>query len=621
MSDQRPEGPIQSGPPLHTRPDARMRALDPAVVDAAAGKGPIGRAVEVVRRWVSFGGAAAQANTVTGGLEPAQDPGQMAERPVAPSEVQRPQAAPPGDSQTFFGPGTPLPPIAPYGDAAGRAFDFQVGFNATTQPRRFEPISFTTLRALAEYDLVRLAIETRKDQLVRVRWSILPKRPPGQKHASPADAECEKLEKFFSKPDGIHGWEQWVRAIAEDSFVLDGVALYRRKTRSGEPYALEQVDASTISLMIDKTGRRPLPPNPAYQQILKGVPATEYTSDELTYSIRNPRPGRAYGLSQVEQIITYISLGLRRVTKQLQTYTDGNIPESLISVPESWTVQQIQQFQIYWDSVMENPTVRRKARFVPAGMNYYPTHSDGQIYDQFDEWLARVVAYAFSLPATPFVRQMNRATAESAYETALEEGLEPTLQWLKRLIDNEIEHFLGKPGYELVWDNIRTLNPQEQQQVDLADIRAGVKSIDEVREGRGDPPIGLPHIIWGVGPLGFMSVNAMKKAIQLGLDMPQPPPPPDMGMGGVPGEDPLAGASPELLAQLGLDQGQGQPQGMQGQGPDSMQQGMAPPPNPLLAGPAPQASQPVNTAAALRALEGQILGRKASVKGQGDESE
>ena len=97
-----------------------------------------------------------------------------------------------------------------------------------------------------------------------------------------------------------------------------------------------------------------------------------------------------------------------------------------------------------------------------------------------------------------------------------------------------------------------------------------------------------------------------------------------MGMGGMPGEDPFAGADPALLAQLGLDQGQ--QQGMQGQQPNDMQQGaqqgMAPPPNPLLAGPAPQVSQqPVNTAAALRALEAEFFSRKSAAKGESDGAE
>jgi hypothetical protein len=47
--------------------------------------------------------------------------------------------------------------------------------------------------------------------------------------------------------------------------------------------------------------------------------------------------------------------------------------------------------------------------------------------DDFDEWLAWVVCFAFSLPPTAFVKQTNRATAETQQETATTEGLVPPL--------------------------------------------------------------------------------------------------------------------------------------------------------------------------------------------------
>ncbi len=43
--------------------------------------------------------------------------------------------------------------------------------------------------------------------------------------------------------------------------------------------------------------------------------------------------------------------------------------------------------------------------------------------DQYDEWLARVICYAFSVPATPFVSQVNRATSETMRLQATQEGL------------------------------------------------------------------------------------------------------------------------------------------------------------------------------------------------------
>ena len=33
--------------------------------------------------------------------------------------------------------------------------------------------------------------------------------------------------------------------------------------------------------------------------------------------------------------------------------------------------------------------------------------------DQYDEWLARVICYAFSVPASAFITQVNRATSQT----------------------------------------------------------------------------------------------------------------------------------------------------------------------------------------------------------------
>src|SRR5436853_291225 len=58
--------------------------------------------------------------------------------------------------------------------------------------------------------------------------------------------------------------------------------------------------------------------------------------------------------------------------------------------------------------------------------------------------LARIVCYAFSLPATAFTRQVNRATAETAQEAALAEGLAPLMGRVKRLADHVIQDRIGE---------------------------------------------------------------------------------------------------------------------------------------------------------------------------------
>jgi hypothetical protein len=181
-----------------------------------------------------------------------------------------------GKAPDWFGPAKAPSPQAPK-SVAGRAFDFPVGYNLRSRPRQAqEGISFADLRALADhYDLLRLVIETRKDQLAKIPWAIQPKNPAQKK-----DRQCRALEAFFAFPDKEHRWDEWLRMLIEDLLVIDAPTLYPRKTKDGALFALEAVDGATIKRVLDEKGRTPKAPDVAYQQILKGVAATNYTQDE-----------------------------------------------------------------------------------------------------------------------------------------------------------------------------------------------------------------------------------------------------------------------------------------------------------------------------------------------------
>jgi hypothetical protein len=383
----------------------------------------------------------------------------------------------------WMGPGTPIPPLAQ--QTEGRQFDYPVGLNLTQRPRSNDLISFASMRALAEnYDLLRLVIETRKDQVSKMCWGIHVKNNKNKE-----DARCKELEKFFASPNREHDWQTWLRALLEDLFVLDAPTLYPRQTLGGELYALELVDGSTIKRIIDTGGRTPMPPLPAYQQTLKGMPASDYTRDELIYMPRNVRTHKVYGYSPVEQIIMTVNIAMRRQVSQLEYYTAGNVPEALVGVPETWTPEQISKFQMLWDSLMEgDASQRRKAKFVPGGMTVHETRPN-LLKDEFDEWLARVVCYAFSVEATPFIHQLNRSVAESAHEQARQEGLTPILNWIKGLIDYVITQKFNYADLEFVWEEEDSAKPKEKAEIDKIYLDAKVLHPDEVRADLGRDPL------------------------------------------------------------------------------------------------------------------------------------
>lgn len=387
-----------------------------------------------------------------------------------------------GADTAWMSPSNPVTPIAP--QTAGRQYDYPVATNLNIRPRATEATSFAELRTLADiYYLVRLAIETRKDQLVKLQWKIKPIDPKAK-----TDARCEELTAFFKQPDKRHGWQEWMRMLVEDVLVIDAPAVYYRANYGKKPYAFEIIDGATIKVLLDEFGRAPLPPDPAYQQNIKGVPTVNYTSDELIYKPRNPRSWKAYGYSPVEQIVMIVNIGLRRAASQLQHYTEGNIPEAIATTPESWSPDQIKEYQLYWDTMMEGNTAqRRHMKFVAGGMDIHETKS-AMLTDAFDEWLARVVSYCFSLPVTAFVKQNNRATADSAKEQAEEEGLVPVMQWLSDYINYLIVKYWGYTDIHFAWDEEKSIDPLTQAQINQIYLTTDVLDKNEVRSELGYDP-------------------------------------------------------------------------------------------------------------------------------------
>ena len=475
---------------------------------------------------------------------------------VAPGEVP-PSGLPPArmepqiSQNVWSGPGQPMRPIVanPW-DVAGRADDYPVGYNIGITPRRYEGgPSFEQLEQLAEnLDMVSLAIETRKDQMGNLTGSFLPRKQAGQSLRPKPDQRCADLDNFFRRPDGRQSFRSWLRELVHEQLVYDAPAIYVRKNLGGEPYRLEVVKGSTINVLIDKTGRMPDAPAPAYQQILKGIPAINYTAEELIYFPRNRRVGKRYGYSPVQQIIMTVNIAMRREVTKLNYFTEGNIPEALCSVPEGWNAEQIKRFQEVWDAVNADQRNRSRLKFVPGSMQFQQLRSDASLWGEIDEWLARVVCYAFSLSSQPFVKMLNRATADSAYDAALSEGLQPMMLWAKDMLDYIVQNPFGYDDIEWVWDEVTQVDPIEQQERDIELVKTGLKSVDECLIERGEQPIGMGPAIFGIGPLGVMFIDDLLKAKQQGLTMPQPPPPPDLGMGGMgapPGFGPPPGALPE----------------------------------------------------------------------------
>jgi hypothetical protein len=431
-----------------------------------------------------------------------------------------------GSGSDWFGPQTPMRPVAPP-EVAGRALDFIPGYNLNTQPRYGEQVDFASLRALADsYDPVRCVIERRKDQMCRLPWVVRAKhegngrRPKTASLPAPARERIKDVEAFFKRPDYQWTFTSWMRALIEDILVIDAPALYCERDAFGSLVGLRVVDGATIKRVIDDWGRTPKPVRwdgrpfmwngaeinasnysalgfqiyggvilpPAYQQVLKGLPAVSMTVRDLIYRPINQRPGHVYGCSPVQQIVNTINTAVLRATSQLDYFSEGNMPEGIYSLPSSWTPDQVQRFQDYFDNLhVGNLAQRRRVKFMAGDGKYQPL-KEPPLKNEFDEWLIRIICFCFSYPVSAFVSQLNRATAEQHETQAEKEGLQTLKLWASELFNEIIEREFGADDIEFAWVEEDEIDQKKQSEILTSYVDAGVMSLNEARERIGEEP-------------------------------------------------------------------------------------------------------------------------------------
>src|SRR5574337_1918177 len=111
-----------------------------------------------------------------------------------------------GRMPDWFGPGSPIDPMAP-DNIKARQLDYPVGLNTVAySPKANEGVPFSTLRTLADqFDLMRVIIESFKDQLCKMHWVIAKRNIEGV--ASRSDAKTEQIKDALMFPDGVHSWD------------------------------------------------------------------------------------------------------------------------------------------------------------------------------------------------------------------------------------------------------------------------------------------------------------------------------------------------------------------------------------------------------------------------------
>ncbi|MGR3875802.1 phage portal protein (plasmid) [Streptomyces graminifolii] len=403
-----------------------------------------------------------------------------------PADVQVAEEAA-GMSQTRpFSPGEPLAPYDGY-SRTPRSQDYPTGHNISARPKSNERVSFDTLRGLIDsYDIAQMCIWHRIDSIRALDWSLVPARG----FRGDADAAIDLGMKVLAKPDGQHPFPTWLASWLYDILAFDAGALYRRRNRAGRPIGLTVVDGTTIAPLLDYWGRSPEDPATAYVQFAQGLPWNDLTRRDMVYVPFRPRSNSPYGYAPLESILLNANTDLRFQAYFLQRFTEGNIPAAFASAPESWTPQQIEEFQGYWDAfLMGDQAIKSQIRWMPGG-GKIEWSNEKEFSDGFSLFLMRKTCAAYHVvPADlGFTENVNRSSGESQGDVQHRVGDLPLVSHIEGILSDFLQSDMGLP-VEFAFDT----GQEKEDRLALAQawqiyIDSGMASSDEGREEL----IGLP---------------------------------------------------------------------------------------------------------------------------------
>lgn len=460
--------------------------------------------------------------------------------------VSVPLPRPPQWASAPFGPGSPLNPAAldavrpDSGRPPPRIYEYPVSWNLTGSSNRLT--SWQLLRDAADgVSLFRRCVQIRKDHMGGLDWDIIigqsaieaAQRSEGPK-VGRADLEkklrdrlspeIDRAAAFLEMPDRANGYDfsQWLSMLLEESFVLDAVAIYPRRTYGGDLWSLEVLDGSTIKPLLDERGGRPMSPAPAYQQILYGFPRGEFTadierdpetgtemipgaypSDQLIYSRRVVRVWTPYGYSAVEQALDDGDLYLKRHRWMKSEYTEGVSVSGLFKIAAEsntamWSPEQVIQYErAYNDALSGNQAERLRARFLPPGVE--PADGGDNLTAMAEKYKPEYDLHLIKLLASHFdttLPELGFTEAKGLGSEGYHEGqadvqhrkTRPIIKYVESLLTGVLRAYAGMPR-EL---EFRFLGLDDEEDPGADDVEGkrlttGTKTLNERRDDLGMP--------------------------------------------------------------------------------------------------------------------------------------
>ena len=351
------------------------------------------------------------------------------------------------------------------------------------------------LRKFAETPIARRAINVVKDKIASMDWSVRVRRGYNAAEVPEASHRIGALRRSLEEPNPSDSFRTVIEQTLEDLLVGGFGAIEMEATGdAARPFHLWPVDGATIQIDVTWNGD---PAKPRYAQSRSpfGVaPAQKLIpllDDELIYLRLNPRTHTPFGLGRLEVAFETVNqfLSANRYAGRLAS---NSVVQYALWLNEATPEQHDRLIRWWQDEIEGTGRVPLLSCEQKPEVLRFAGGTDADLRIQWQEFLMRMIANAFELPPMLLGLQsdVNRSTAGEMADEAFQSAVVPVARLFAEHITRDLfVKRLGWREFEFIFNDLGSRDEMEELEIQTELLKAGVLTIDEVRQMRGLSPL------------------------------------------------------------------------------------------------------------------------------------
>jgi HK97 family phage portal protein len=348
------------------------------------------------------------------------------------------------------------------------------------------------LRKFAETPVVRRAINVVKDKIASMDWQVRVRRGYDAANVADATVRLNALRLCLEEPNAADSFRVLWEQVLEDLIVGGFGAVEMEATGdAARPFHLWAVDGATIQIDSKWDGD---PAKPRYAQAT-GQMGREglipLLDDELMYLRLNPRTHTPFGLGRLEVAFETVNqfLSANRYAGRLAS---NSVVQYALWLNEATPEQHDRLIHWWQDEIEGTGRVPLLSCEQKPEVLRFAGGTDADLRLAWQELLIRLIANAFELPPMLLGLQtgLTRSTAGEMADEAFQSAVIPVAKLLAEHITRDLfAKKLGWREFEFCFNDLESRDETEEVQMQTALLKAGVLTIDEVRQMRGLAPL------------------------------------------------------------------------------------------------------------------------------------